>query len=91
MYKWRNSCVILTKHETEWFAKESIEGTGRVRQYRISGLPPGEHALVAEFPHRGWCILRWNDEWHGNWTGEYATADAAIAALSEEIAGTAIV
>jgi hypothetical protein len=77
--------VTLTKHEMAGSMKESLYGGGQVHQYSISGLPPGEHAIVAEFPPYGWRILRWNDEWHGNWTGAYVSADAAIAALREEL------
>jgi hypothetical protein len=32
-----------------------------------------------------WRILRWNDEWHGNWTGSYPTADAALDRLRNEL------
>jgi hypothetical protein len=71
--------MTLKKHETP------ADGAGHLSQYRISGLPPGEHALIGEFSNRGWRILRWNDDWHGNWTGSYSTAQAAIEALKEEI------
>jgi hypothetical protein len=57
-------------------------------QYSISGLPSGEHAVIAEFPIHGWRILRWNDDWHGNWTGSYPSFDAALAALHKEVSLT---
>lgn len=69
--------MVLTKHR--------ISGAGQVFHYRISGLPPGENAMLAEFPDRAWRILRWNDEWHGNWTGRYETAEAALEALREQL------
>lgn len=59
-------------------------GSEGIFQYQISGLPEGEHALIAQFPKLGWRILRWNDEWHGNWTGNYLTVAAALDALREE-------
>jgi len=63
--------VILTKHETEWLAKESIEEQDA--SVSIALVSAARRApLCAEF-RTGLCILRWNDEWHGNWTGEYAT------------------
>lgn len=77
--------MVLTMHEMSWFAEESQNGNGSISQYRVGGLPAGEQALIAEFPHRGWRILRWNDEWHGNWTGQHATADAALEALRQEL------
>ena len=77
--------MMLTKHEMARIADTSIAGTGPRFQYSISGLPPGEQALIAEFPIRGWRILRWNDEWHGNWAGSYATPEVALEALQEEI------
>ena len=75
--------MILTKHEMAWFRTGPIYE--RVYQYRIDGLPAGEHAVVAEFPHHGWRVLRWNDDWHGNWTGKYDSADAAVDALREAL------
>jgi hypothetical protein len=78
--------MTLTKHELAQISPESVhEGDGRFFQYQVSGLPAGEHALISEFPGHGWRILRWNEEWHGNWTGEYPTADAALEALREEM------
>jgi len=47
-------------------------------------MPAGEEARIAEFNH-SWRILRWNETSHGNWTGRYASAEAALAALHDEI------
>jgi len=66
-------------------ADASIDGTGLGTQFSISGLPAGERAVIAEFPSRGWRILRWNDDWHGNWNGSYPTFEAAIEALQLEV------
>jgi hypothetical protein len=81
--------VTLSKHEVARISSSLVYGTGRLLQYSISGLPSGEHALIAEFPDHGWRILRWNDEWHGNWTGNHATADEAVEALREEVQAVA--
>ena len=58
---------------------------GPICSYEITGLPAGEHALIAEFPHQNWRVLRWNDEWHGNWSRSYPSAAAALDALGEQI------
>ena len=76
--------MVLTKQKMAWSMK-STYGRVRLNQYSIGGLPPGEFAFIAEFPQLGWRFLRWNDDWHGNWTGQYSSADAAVAALREEL------
>jgi hypothetical protein len=76
---------VLTKIPVAKTADRFTFDTQRVFQYRISGLPSGENALIAEFPDYGWRILRWNEQWHGNWKGNYPTADAALKALREEV------
>ena len=52
--------------------------------YDVGGLPAGEHAKIAYF-NDGWRFLRWNDAWHGNWSGHFTTADAALEALREDV------
>ena len=52
--------------------------------YDVSGLPAGEYAKIAYF-NNAWRVLRWNDEWHGNWSGCYASAGAAVQALRDEL------
>jgi hypothetical protein len=74
----------LTLHEA---GRENVNGrleSGPVRSYDIGGLPPKEEAKIAHFGHV-WRILRWNDEWQGNWTGEYASPEAALDALRAEL------
>ena len=65
-----------------------IDAGGHAFQYSVSGLPPGENAQIALLDGC-WRILRWNDEWHGNWSGEYPTAEAALAELQKDIRSTA--
>jgi len=55
------------------------------RSYDVDGLPTGEHANIA-YRDQAWRFLRWNDSWHGNWTGTYPTPHAALDALREELA-----
>jgi hypothetical protein len=64
--------------------KNGKPGSGDVCGFDVNGLPEGEHAKIAFFNHT-WRILRWNDEWHGNWTGSYPTPDAAVESLREEL------
>jgi hypothetical protein len=81
--------MVLTKIQIAGIGDSFIFEGGRVFQYQVAGMPPGENAFLAEFPLYGWRILRWNDEWHGNWTGNYPSADAALEALREELMTTA--
>ena len=74
--------MTLTLHEAGWNFSESPGG--RAYMYRVDGLPFGENANIAEF-NRSWRILRWKEDWHGNWTGDYATPEDALAALIEEL------
>lgn len=80
--------MVLTKIPIARISDSFLYGTGRVFQYRVAGVPPGENAFIAEFPHHGWRTLRWNAEWHGNWSGSYPSADAALDALREELLST---
>jgi hypothetical protein len=59
-------------------------GSGHVYSYAVSGLPSNENAKIS-YMNDAWRILRWNDAWHGNWSGKYETAEAALDALREEI------
>jgi hypothetical protein len=80
----------LTLHEQGRFINRGVFGTGDGCSYSVSGLPVGENATIAEF-NGAWRILRWNDTWHGNWEGEYASRDAAVAALQEEVILTFVI
>ena len=53
--------------------------------YQVDGLPRGERALVGERAgsHR-WEILRNKDGEKGDWTGDYNSAEDALAALQKE-------
>jgi hypothetical protein len=72
----------LTLIETSRAVRD--ERSDEVCGYDVSGLPAGEHAKIA-YLYNEWRVLRWNDEWHGNWSGHYANPGAAIEALRDEI------
>jgi hypothetical protein len=68
--------------------KNGILGSGDIYGYDVRGLPAGQCAKIAYFNH-AWRFLRWNDEWHGNWTGNFPTPEAALDALREELQAVA--
>jgi hypothetical protein len=74
----------LTLHEAGRTITNGIIGSGDVYVYSVGGLPRGENAEIALFSG-SWRIMRWNDEWHGNWSGEYTSPEAALAELQEDI------
>jgi hypothetical protein len=59
--------VTLTKHEMAWFRRGQVAEGGTPIQYRVSGLPQGEEAFIAEYPHKGWKILRSSQGVQGDW------------------------
>jgi hypothetical protein len=64
--------------------KNGMLGSGEIYAYDVNGLPAGEHAKIACFDS-AWRYLRWNDDWHGNWTGKYDSAEDALLGLREEV------
>jgi hypothetical protein len=74
----------LTLLERSRTIKPGVLGREEICGYNVSGLPEGDQAIVAHFNH-GWRFLRWNEEWHGNWTGNYSTAAAALDGLRQEL------
>jgi len=74
----------LTLLEGSRKIRNGVLGGGEISGYGVTGLPSGEHAMIAYFNH-SWRFLRWNDEWHGNWTGRYPNPGAALDALREEL------
>jgi hypothetical protein len=79
----------LTLYEDRGKITNGVVGSGYGYVYSVAGLPPGENAEIALFG-QAWRILRWNDTWHSNWTGEYASPEAALAELEEQTRLTAI-
>jgi hypothetical protein len=72
----------LTLQEAD--RSHSIIGSGPSYSYVVAGLPAEENAKIA-YINDAWRILRWNDAWHGNWTGKYETPEEALDALREEL------
>jgi hypothetical protein len=67
---------------------EGIAGSGPVRTYRVDAMPEGEEAKVVNFgdPHRNdWRFLRIKGNTQGDWIGNYASAEAALAGLQREV------
>jgi hypothetical protein len=77
--------IRLTKHEIGWFRRGPDPETGTIFLYRVEGLPAGQEASIAEFPYRGWRILRWKDGHPGVWYGEYESADQALSRLEQQL------
>jgi hypothetical protein len=69
--------VILTKQDFAWI--NNVER--RVFHYDVRGYPAGEGAGIAQYPHRGWSIIRWNAKAQTDWMEDFATADEALAVL----------
>lgn len=58
-----------------------------VFQYEVRGLPPGEQAWISNFggPYdQEWKILRAKGGVQSDWTGEYESAEAALAVIQKE-------
>ena len=64
-------------------SKGAVYGTGPSYRYVVQGLPEGEEADIALFGRR-WTILKTTNGVQGRWTGDYETADDALAALQED-------
>jgi hypothetical protein len=56
-------------------------------QYEVDGLPPGEQAWIANFGgsnRPSWRILRAKNEIQSDWTGDYNSAEGALAVIQDE-------
>jgi len=78
----------LTLHEDAWFRNGPVFASGEVIGYRVGGMPDGKTARIANFgaPVRDkWRIMRINgDNTQGDWTGDYESAEDALAALRQD-------
>lgn len=54
-----------------------------VSQYTVHELPPGDRIVISEMEHR-WQILRTQGGHQGDWTGDYKSAEDALAAIQKE-------
>jgi len=77
----------LTLLETSQIVRNGGIGNGNISGYDVVGLPAGHGATIAYFSD-AWRFLRWNDQWHGNWTGKFDSAQAALDALREDLLAT---
>ncbi len=72
---------MLTKREYLFSGEgPTLGANGRTIGYEVLGLPLGEQAWIAEI-HRSWQVLRATDGVQGHWTGQYRSADEAMAEL----------
>jgi hypothetical protein len=57
-------------------------------QYQVRGLPNDHHALIGHKPHthpvRWWFVVHTSPDARGDWHGDYATPEEALAALSKD-------
>ena len=74
----------LTLLETSQIVRNGGMVGGAISGYDVIGLPAGHGATIA-FLSNAWRFMRWNDQWHGNWTGRFDTAEAALDALREDL------
>ena len=78
----------LTLLETSQIVRNGGMGSGMISGYDVIGLPAGHGAAIA-FLSDAWRFMRWNEQWHGNWTGRFDSAQAALDALREDFLATA--
>jgi len=76
----------FTLYEDAWFRNGPVYASGPAVGYRVSGLPNGKTARIANFgapPDRNnWRIMWINaDNSQGEWTGHYTSVEEALAAL----------
>jgi len=79
--------MTLTMHEIARSRVGPVAGIGSVIQYRVSGLPPGEEAFIANFGgcyEESWRVFRTKSGVAGRWDGYYDTANEALAELQKE-------
>ena len=72
----------LTLNTMERDGAEIKFASGSEIQYRVDGLPSGQHAYIARF-NESWRILHSDDERRG-WRGDYSSVEEALAALQAE-------
>ncbi len=80
--------VVLHEEEVAWLGDgPSLKG-GLVIAYRVSGMPDGRTARIANFgaPNgNDWQIMRIHaDNTQTGWTGHYKSVEEALAALEND-------
>lgn len=83
----------LTMTPSEWKGSDNTPGsnpstTETTHQYRVQGLPESHSALIGHkpgtHPVRWWFIVHRIPDVLGEWHGDYATPEEALAALSKD-------
>jgi len=78
----------FTLHEDAWLRDGPTYKSGQVIAYRVGGMPNGKAARIANFgaPNRDDWRIMWigPDNAQTDWTGNYATVEAALAALEQD-------
>jgi hypothetical protein len=75
----------LTLHADAWLRDGSNFASGDVTGYRVTGMPDGAWARIANFgaPNRNdWRIMRINGDTRSEWTGHHEGAQVALTELS---------
>jgi hypothetical protein len=77
----------LTLYADTWLRDGPVYAGGIVTGYRVVGMPAGEEARIANYgaPNRNdWRIMRISGDKQSGWTGNYESAEAALAVLQSE-------
>jgi hypothetical protein len=83
--------LVLTLRPMTYFGKGPNLQRDHATQYEVQGLPPGERAWIANFgaPNRqNWRVLRATEQVQSDWTGDYRSAEEALASLQKKFTGT---
>jgi hypothetical protein len=78
----------LTMHADAWISDSPIYKSGTALGYRVTGLPPREEARISNFGgpnHADWRYLRTSNGKSADWTGNYESAQDALAALQRDL------
>jgi hypothetical protein len=78
----------LTMIPSMWGSDDKPTAENTV-QYRVQALPRNHFALIGQKPEthpaRWWFVVHTLPDVQGDWHGDYATPEEALAALAKEI------
>ena len=80
----------LTLNEQAWAGEGSAAHRGEVVGYHVGGMPVGETGLIARYTVDGaheWRVCRAKGKETSDYTGHFATPDAALYWLQGQIDG----
>ena len=78
----------LMPQEDAWLSDGPVYKSGAAIGYRITGMPEGEEARIANFAgpdQPDWRLLRTSGGKSGDWSGHYETVQDALVALQMEL------